>query len=428
MLAICSFVAVLDGFDILAMAFAAPSVANELQIDISSFGAVFGIGSLGLMVGSLAFGSLADWFGRKPMIVSALLAIGLFSLLTPVTETFTQLLIVRLLAGIGLGGLMPNIIALTAEYSPRQWRATFVTLMFCGVPLGAMLAGLLSAGIIAQWGWRAVFYIGGAVAYVSVPIVYVFLPESLSFLAARRATSDRSLAASQRLDPGHGGWLRKGAPGSSEAGQARLAGLFAKKRAIATLLLWAIFFCNLLIWFFLTNWLPSILQRAHFAVESAALATVVLYAGGLVGGIALGCLVDKRMSYRLLASVYVLAAIFVNGIGLAADVHSPLLYVSVFGSGFFVGGSQHAINAIAANFYPTEMRSTGIGWSLGVGRIGSIVGPALGGVLIAMNWSAEQLAGVVGIPALVAALAALMIGWSTSAEQGEMMRKSSISN
>ena len=416
---LCSLVAVQDGFDNIAMAFAAAPVARELGLDISTFGAVFGVGSFGIMVGSLVFGSLADWAGRKPMIIMSLLVIGLFSLLTTVVETLPQLLVVRFLAGVGIGGVMPNIIALTAEYSPRQWRATSVTLMFCGVPVGAMLAGTLSAGIVEHWGWRVVFYIGGVIPFISAPILALYLPESLSFLSLRRASVDRSIAILRRIDPkvsygDNSRWIPVDAPETRRVGP---KGLFANGRAVVTPLLWLIFFCNLLVWFFLTNWLPSILQRAHFPADRAALASVVLYAGGLVGGLALGHMVDRRVSYGMLALIYGLGAACVSSIGVIAGAHSPVLNVVIFSAGFLVCGAQYVNNALATNFYPTEMRSTGVGWALGVGRIGSIVGPGIGGALIALQWDVEQLIGVIGIPSLVAAVAMLLIGWNASVQR-----------
>lgn len=412
-IALCSAAAVIDGFDMLLMAFAASSIAQKLDVDVSAFGTVFGLTSFGLMIGSLAFGSVADRAGRKPMIVLAMTIIGLCSLLTPFTQSFTQLLVVRFFAGIGLGGLMPNIIALTAEYSPRQWRATVITVMFSGVSFGAILAGILSAALFGVWGWQVVFYLGGALPFLLAFAFLLFLPESLSFLIVRKASSARSLRTLRRLDPGtqYGEDVKLTLfGGQSGGGSVRLANLFSQGRAQVTPLLWLIFFCNLLVWFFLTNWLPTILQGASFSRERAALATALLYAGGLVGGLVLGWMVDKRMSYGKLGLVYLVASLCVVAVGVTAAVDSPFILPSLFAAGFFVGGAQYAINALAANFYPTQLRSTGIGWALGIGRLGSILGPGLGGVLLASGWRIDQLIGVLGLPALLAGFAATTIG------------------
>lgn len=413
--ALCGIAAVLDGFDILAIAFAAPSIAQKLKFDISSFGAVFGIASFGLMAGSLVFGSAADRIGRKPMIILAMLIVGLFSLLTPFARSFIELMVVRFLAGLGIGALMPNIITLTAEYSPGRWRATIVTVMFSGVTVGAILAGLLSAAIVGRWGWQTVFYIGGIFPFMMAPLFLLFLPESLGFLIVRRAAPAKALAILRRLDPSgtYDDGARLALPEATEAGgKTSLSGLFAHDRAWTTPLLWLIFFCNLLMWFFLTNWLPIVLQEAGFPRERAALATVVLYTGGLVGGLALGWMVDKGMSFGRLALVYLIAAGCVISVAMTAGTGNPFLHIAIFCAGFFVGGAQYAINAIAANVYPTEMRSTGIGWALGVGRLGSISGPSLGGILMAANWGTDQIIGLFGLPALLAMLAAFIIGWN----------------
>lgn len=412
---LCSAAAVMDGFDILAIAFVASPIAQSLQVDVSSFGAVFGIGSFGLLVGSLLLGSIADRVGRKPMIIFAMLIIGIFTLLTPYVRSFPELLAVRFFASLGIGGLMPNIIALTAEYSPRRWRATVVTVMFCGISVGAMLAGMASAAIVGKWGWQGMFYVGGVLPFLLIPLFLIFLPESLAFLITCHSAPVRSLAILRRLDPlgGYSDDVRLILPESkSDNNAARLSGLFAHGRARVTPFLWLIFFCNGMMWFFLTNWLPTILELADFPRERAAFAAVVLYGGGMLGGLGFAWMVDKGMSYGRLALIYLLGAVFVVSIGLAAKINNPILLATILGAGFFVCGAQFAINAIAANFYPTELRSTGVGWAIGIGRFGSILGPALGGILLALQWNLQQLVGVLVIPALFAAIAATIIGWN----------------
>jgi MFS transporter, AAHS family, 4-hydroxybenzoate transporter len=300
-IALCGIVAILDGFDTQAIAFVAPLMAKDMQIEMSAFGPVFGAGLLGLTVGALAFGPIADRWGRKPVIIVSTLMFGVFAFITPVVQSLEALMVMRFLTGLGLGGAMPNIIALTSEYSPKHRRATLVTLMFCGFPLGAVLGGLVSAQLMARYGWPVVFYLGGILPIVVLPLLMLWLPESIRFLVARDTAHARSVSILRRLDPAgsYGGDTRCVLPEQKAEGSP-ISQLFADGRAIGTLLLWVVFFCNLLILYFLINWLPSVLQQAGLPIERAIIATVILNAGGIVGGLTLGRLVDRRQPFGIL--------------------------------------------------------------------------------------------------------------------------------
>ncbi len=402
-IALCALVAILDGLDTQAIAFVAPAIASEWSMDPSSFGPIFGAGLLGLTLGALILGPLADLIGRKIVIILSTIWFGAFSLLTIYASSTGELLALRLLTGIGLGGAMPNIIALTSEYAPRRVRATLITLMFCGFPLGAVLGGLASSGLIAVFGWKSVFVLGGVLPLLLAPLLYFSLPESIRYLVVKGGQGRKVAAIVRRIDPAgdyrdDDGWLKEvDLPGLP------IRHLFSEGRAVGTLTLWVIFFSNLLIMYFLINWLPSVLRQAGLPIERAIIATVLLNAGGIVGGLILGRIVDRRGPGILFAS-YGLAALAIAGIGLVG-ANVGLIMVAVFISGFFVIGTQFCMNAMAASFYPTSMRSTGVGWALGVGRIGSIIGPVIGGVLLALGWETTTLFLVVAVPAVVSALA-----------------------
>lgn len=417
---LCGVVAILDGFDTQAIAFVAPLIAKDMQVDMSTFGPVFGAGLLGLTVGALAFGPIADRRGRKPVIVVSSLMFGVFALLTPLARSLDTLMIMRFLTGLGLGGAMPNIIALTSEYSPKNRRATLVTLMFCGFPLGAVLGGLISAQLMARYGWPVVFYLGGVLPIVVLPFLMLWLPESIRFLVARGTAHARPLSILRRLDPagGYGDDTRCVLPEQNAEGSP-ISQLFTDGRAIGTILLWVVFFCNLLILYFLINWLPSVLQQAGMPIERAIIATVILNAGGIVGGLTLGRLVDSRQPFGILTFAYAAAAALVASIGIAATSPVPVLMLTIFATGFFVIGSQYCMNALAANYYPTALRSTGVGWALGIGRIGSIIGPVVGGAMIAMGWHTGQLFTATAIPALLASVAVVSIGLQARSRRPE---------
>jgi MFS transporter, AAHS family, 4-hydroxybenzoate transporter len=419
-IALCGIVAILDGFDTQAIAFVAPLMAKDMQVDMSAFGPVFGAGLLGLTVGALAFGPIADRWGRKPVIIVSTLMFGVFAFITPVVQSLEALMVMRFLTGLGLGGAMPNIIALTSEYSPKHRRATLVTLMFCGFPLGAVLGGLVSAQLMARYGWPVVFYLGGILPIVVLPLLMLWLPESIRFLVARDTAHARSVSILRRLDRAgsYGDDTRCVLPEQKAEGSP-ISQLFADGRAIGTLLLWVVFFCNLLILYFLINWLPSVLQQAGLPIERAIIATVVLNAGGIVGGLMLGRLVDRRQPFGILTFAYAAAAALVAGIGLVATSPIPVLMLTIFATGFFVIGSQYCMNALAANYYPTALRSTGVGWALGIGRIGSIIGPVVGGTMMAMGWHTSQLFMVTAMPALLAAIAVISIGLQAKSRRSE---------
>lgn len=413
-IALCALVAILDGFDTQAIAFVAPLIAKDFGADLSAFGPVFGAGLLGLTAGALVLGPVADRVGRKPVIIGSTLFFGMFALLTPMVESMSGLMVLRFLTGLGLGGAMPNIIALTSEYAPKRRRATLVTLMFCGFPLGAVVGGLVSAQLMARFGWPVVFYLGGILPLMLLPFLALWLPESIRYLIARDAAPARKLAILRRLDPGtsYGNETRY-ILSEEKAEGSPISQLFTDGRGAGTCLLWVVFFCNLLILYFLINWLPSVMRQAGMPIERAIIATVVLNAGGIVGGLLLGQLVDSRQPFGILTFAYAAAAALVAAIGLASSSSIPVIMTVIFAAGFFVIGSQYCMNALAANFYPTALRSTGVGWALGIGRVGSILGPVLGGAMIGLGWDTDRLFLATAIPALIAAVAVFLIGLRT---------------
>lgn len=309
----------------------------------------------------------------------------------------------RFLTGIGLGAAMPNLIALTAEYSPAKTRNLCVTLMFCGFPLGAVIGGVISNYLIAAYDWHHVFYVGGALPVLLLPILWK-LPESPRFLVAKGRAGDKLAQILARLDgqsqysPAARYFLSEERPVGGS-----VASLFAGGRAPGTLMLWIAFFCNLLVMYFLINWLPSVLRQAGHPLSRAIMATVLFNMGGVLGGIAIGYLIDRWGAYKVLMAAYLagsLATIILGSVAL--DINT--LMAVVFCAGVGLMGGQLGLNALAAGFYPTHSRSTGIGWALGFGRVGSIIGPLVGGYLLSLNWDMQQLYLTAAVPAIVAAL------------------------
>jgi MFS transporter, AAHS family, 4-hydroxybenzoate transporter len=404
----CAAVLFLDGFDTLAIGYVAPALAKEWGLTKVALGPVFSAGLFGLMIGALLFGPLADRIGRKKIIIFSTLAFGIGTLVTAFVQDVNSLLAIRFLTGLGLGGAMPNVIAMTSEFNPRRRRATMVMIMFCGFSVGAALGGFLAAGLIPQFGWRSVFVVGGIVPLLLVPVLALRLPESVRFLVL---TGRAPQQVAQLL-----GWIGPKASFTAATrfvvNEPELTGipvlhLFRGGRTLATLLLWVVFFMSLLDLYFLSNWLPTVLNDLGASVSAAAVIGSMLQVGGIVGTFALGSIID-RFSFRALALVYFIAVFAVGAIGQLG--HSVILVtLAIFAAGFCIVGGQIAANALAAAFYPTAVRATGVGWALGIGRVGSIIGPLVGGVLLSMKWSAAEVFMTAAGAALCAALAAFSL-------------------
>jgi len=408
--ALCAAVVFMDGFDAQAIGYVAPTLSRAWQLKPGALGPVFGIGLFGLTLGALAAGPIADRFGRKPVILFCTLFFGACTLLTVTADSLSTLMVWRFLTGLGLGGAMPNAIALTSEYSPDRSRASMVMVMFIGFSLGSALGGALAAELVPSYGWTIVFWVGGIVPLVLLPILALWLPESIRLLALREGQNERIAALLGRISPRlrYDPQVQFVAPEEHPPGFT-VGHLFSEGRSIGTLLLWVMFFMNLLDLYFLANWLPTVIHNAGISERLAVITTALLQVGGVVGTLILARLLDRFLPYRVLAVTYLLAAVFLAAIG-SSGSSIALIIPLVFATGFCVVGAQIGANALAALYYPTFIRSTGVGWALGVGRIGSIIGPVVGGILLAQQWSMARLFLLGAVPALIAAVAVFAMG------------------
>jgi MFS transporter, AAHS family, 4-hydroxybenzoate transporter len=407
---LCALAVMMDGFDAQAMGFVAPALLQQWHITRVALSPILSSGLVGMLIGALLFGPLGDRLGRKRVLMLCTLWFGLGSLLTARANSVESMFWLRLLTGFGLGGAMPNATALTAEYMPRRLRATGVMLMFFGFSMGAAIGGFVAAGIIGRYGWLAVFVVGGLLPCIAA-VFLLGLPESIRFLLLKGGEEERVSRLLGQIAPAVP--IPRGA--SFTLSEERSAGfpvsqLFTEQRARTTLLLWVVFFMSLLDLYFLTSWLPTVIHDAGVALDRAIAITALFQVGGAAAAIVLGRVVDRRMSYGVLAWVYLGAAVCVFLIGLVgaapASKMVALETAAVFAAGFCVIGGQTCSNSLAAESYPTAVRSTGVGWALGIGRIGSIVGPVLGGFLLSFNWGMRRVFLAAAVPAIVAALAA----------------------
>lgn len=397
-IALCALVVLFDGLDTQVIGYLGPALSAEWNIPREQLGPVFSASLVGLMAGLLVIGPVSDRIGRRWSILVSVFLFAFFTLLTAYAQGVNDLLIYRFLAGIGLGGAMPNALALTGEYCPKRLRATLVIIMFCGFSLGSIVGGLVAAALLETYGWRSVFLVGALLPLLLLPVLFVWLPESLQFLLLRkRDASARALLRAMNPQLDTSGPLRSD---MQPAAKVPVADLFLHDRGAGTLLLWTVFFMNLMVFYFLQSWLPTLFTDAGLSQQSAVLMTTLISVGGIVAGIVSGPLMDRYNAYVVLAALYVGGAVFVVAIGLAGP---GLLALATFLAGFCVSGAQKSVNALAVIFYPVQMRSTGVGWALGIGRFGSILGPVLAGWLLLWGWSTASLMQLAAVPMLLAA-------------------------
>lgn len=403
---ICAAIVFLDGFDALIMSYVAPALRAQFHLEKVALGPVLSFGLVGMMVGALVFGPVADRIGRRPVLLICPLVFGVGSLLAGHASSVTELLVFRLLTGFGMGGAMPNAIALTAEFMPKRIRARAVTTMFCGFSLGSAAVGWVAAPVIPSLGWPWVFRIGGILPIAITAVAFLWLPESVRFLLRRDTRDPRARGYVARIAPEVQGEARAAALTieSDQQGGFPVAQLFTGGRHWVTLLLWVMFFANLLDLYFVNSWMPLIMKDVGVPETRAITITTLFQVGGTVGAFVIGLLFDRGLSFRVLALGYLTAAICVFLIG-ESGTSTVWLVATVFMSGLGVVGAQNGANAMAAEVYPTAARSTGVGWALGVGRIGSILGPNIGVMLVGAT---PRLFVYAALPLMLAATAALV--------------------
>lgn len=405
-----------DGYDISAMSFAAPELVRAWGVEQSTFGVVFSSSLFGVLFGAPLLGYVGDRFGRRLAIVLGSVLFGVFTLAMMWATSLEQMTVLRFIAGIGIGGLMPNTIALNSELSPKRWRATLVVLMFTGITLGSSTPGPVAAWLVPEYGWKILFLIGGAVPLIVAACLIFVLPESVKFLALRPNKRKELLRTARRIRPDliipdDAQFVVPETPAVPGAGSLTAAlglnQIFKGGLAVITPLLWTCFCTALMANYFLNNWMPIIFESNGISPKEAALATTLYHVGGTFGGLLVSVLLD-RFGFVAIAGLFVLAGPAIAAIGLNGISTGMLTFLSGL-AGFAVLGAQFGNNACSGLIYPTEARSRGVGWALGVGRVGSVVGPLLGGVLVAMNLPVQQLFLAAALPMVVGVIAAAVL-------------------
>jgi AAHS family 4-hydroxybenzoate transporter-like MFS transporter len=405
-MALCGMVIVLDGFDTQSIGFLAPSMADALHVPVKTFGPVFAAALVGLMISSMLSGPIADRWGRKGPIVACTLIFGLFAVLTARCTSFNQLLAFRFLTGLGLGGALSNSVALMSEYAPKRLLAVIVSMMFCGMPAGAVLATLVSPAMLPRWGWQSVFYAGGILPLMLALLLIAILPESVRYLEVSGANRQKISKILARIAPGLSDAPISRAEHQDSRRNAPVINLFTEGRAAGTILLWIPYFMNLLMLYFVVFWLPALLRQTGKPVSAGITAVMLFSIGGIAGSFIEGAFMNRWGAFAVLVTEFICTTLLIAC--LAYSNSFPLMMSITFVLGFVVQGAQGGLSAVAATFYPISIRSTGIGWCLGVGRIGSIVGPMLGGMMLKLDWTPREILLAGSIPALCAAAATFL--------------------
>jgi AAHS family 4-hydroxybenzoate transporter-like MFS transporter len=399
--AICGLIQICDGYDVGSIGWAVPSLTHAWNLPPSAFALAFLWSNLGVMAGALASGPIGDRFGRKPLLLASIAIFGLASLLSAFTASLGVLSVLRFFTGLGIAGAFSGTTALTGDYTPQRLRATMIMVTFTGAPVGGFVGGQIVAALLRYYDWPVIFILGGLFPLMLLLVMALWLPESPRFLLAKAnlAPRDRALLAHLGITPGpsqhHGLDIARENP---------VKMLFGRGYALQTVLLWIIFFCSLLNLYLFVFWLPEVLHLTGMTPAEAVFATSLHALGGIVAVLYLGYLIDRAGPERSLALHYGIGAVFIALIALVAMPYAILLAV-IFFSGVTSIGSQTGANATCGALYPARMRTSGIGWALGIGRLGGIAAAPLGGFLLARGLPPKEIFLSACLFAIVAAVA-----------------------
>lgn len=398
----CALLLIFDGYDLFIYGVVLPVLMKEWNLTPLEAGALGSYALFGMMFGALVFGSLADRIGRKKGIALCFVLFSSFTVLNGLADTPTEFGLCRFVAGLGIGGLMPNVVALMNEYAPKRLRSTLVAVMFSGYSLGGMLSAGVGIYMLPRFGWEAMFF-AALLPLLLLPLILWYLPESVGFLL-RQGRVDKARAILQRIDPQAGIGEHDTLVLNDEKAQGTpVLELFREGRGLRTLMIWVAFFCCLLMVYALSSWLPKLMANAGYSLGSSLSFLLALNFGGMFGAIAGGWLGDRYNLPKVVVAFFVVAALSISLLGFKSP--TPVLYLLICIAGATTIGTQILLYATAAQFYGLAFRSTGLGWASGIGRNGAIVGPLLGGALLGINLPLPLNFMAFAIPGAIAALA-----------------------
>jgi MFS transporter, AAHS family, 4-hydroxybenzoate transporter len=406
--AMCFVIVLMDGFDTAAIGFIAPSLLSEWHVAKAVLAPVLSAALFGLACGALLSGPLSDRLGRRLVLTSAVLLFGVSCLGSACASNLAELTMLRFVTGVGLGAAMPNAVTLMSEFCPDNRRATIVNLMFCGFPLGAAFGGFLAAWMIPQFGWRSVLLFGGVVPSLLTVLLVLRLPESIRYMVVKQQPAQKIRKVLVRItaaaNTAQSFVMQENVKHEVNSSGMRI--LFSRSFILGSVMLWLCYFMGLVIFYGLVNWMPVLLREAGLSPQRAALVSALFPLGG-AGTVLCGMLMDRFNPNRVVAAAYALGAISVYAIGQAIG-NIGLLVCAVFVAGVLVNTAQASMPALAAAYYPTAGRGTGVAWMLGVGRFGGIAGSFLVAELSQEHVSLPGIFTVVAISGAVSCVALLI--------------------
>ena len=410
----CLLIIIFDGYDLVIYGVALPLLMQEWGLSSVQAGLLASTALFGMMFGAMSFGTLSDKLGRKKTIMICVAIFSGFTFLGAFAASPIEFGILRFLAGLGIGGVMPNVVALMTEYAPKRMRSTLVAVMFSGYAIGGMASALLGAWLVTDYGWKIMFIIAG-VPFLALPIIWKFLPESLMFLTKKGATEQvrhivQKISPEQTIHADTQFVLNDVIAGD----EAPLRALFQQGRLFSTLMFWVAFFMCLLMVYALGSWLPKLMIQAGYSLGASMLFLFALNIGGMVGAIGGGALADRFHLKPVLSIMFTVGALALILLGFNSP--QAVLYSLIAIAGAATIGSQILLYTFVAQFYPTAVRSTGMGWASGIGRIGAIVGPILTGALLTLQLPHQMNFLVIAIPGVIAALAVFMVNLKASVD------------
>jgi MFS transporter, AAHS family, 4-hydroxybenzoate transporter len=404
----CFVIVLLDGFDTAAIGFIAPSLITEWNISKPALAPVLSAALFGLACGALVSGPLSDRLGRRSLLLGSVILFGVACLGSAFSTDIQQLTALRFATGIGLGAAMPNAVTMMGEFCPDRRRATVINLMFCGFPLGAAFGGFLAAWLIPHFGWRSVLMLGGATPLVLSVILLLKLPESVRYMVAKNRPVEKIRAVLGRISSTaeQAGSFVMTEQAPQVAGKTGAALVLSRSYIVGTVMLWLAYFMGLVIFYASINWMPILLKEAGLNPQSATLISALFPLGG-VGAVLCGFLMDRFNPNRVIAACFALTAISVYGIGQAVGNIGWLILI-VFAAGVLMNTAQSSLPALAAAFYPTQGRGTGVAWMLGIGRFGGIAGSFLVAELTREHFTFRDIFAVVAVAGVISCISLLV--------------------
>lgn len=415
----CLFIVLFDGYDLAINGVVLPLLMKEWGMTTVQAGMLASTALAGMMFGAMIFGMLADKIGRKKVVLICISLFSGFTFLGGFATNPTEFGALRFIAGLGIGGVLPNLVALTNEYAPQRLRSTLVTLMFSGYAVGGIMAALCGTWFAASYGWQIMFYIAG-IPLLFMPLFIKFLPESLTYLV-KANQHDKARGFLEKIEPEmvNSRDAKLVLADADQTESSSVKALFTENRATGTFLFWLIFFMCLLVLYALGSWLPKLMMAAGYSLGSSLLFLLSLNTGAVIGVIGGGMLADKFHLKPVLICMTLMGAIALFCLGF----NSPpvVLYFLVAVAGASAIGSSIIMYSYVAQYYPVAIRSTGIGWASAVGRIGAIIGPIVIGLILGMNLEHKWNFVAVALPLIVAALALTLVPRTLEKTENEVV-------